>query len=247
MHDFQERFFSSLMSDEIDLALANAPIPGHMGLRVHRDNVILGLTEALGSQFPVVRRLVGDQFFAMTAAEFLREHMPVSPVMIGFGEAFPGFLSTFPPADALPYLADVARLEFEMHAAYHAADAVPVSREALLEISSENLNWLRLVFHPSVRLLSSPFPVDIVWRMNQPGTVLDETVNLPDRGAFVLLARPDDVVETRLLTAPAFAFVSAMGAGEDLEQAQSEAGEDFDGGGLLLELLDDGLIARLTV
>ena len=92
---------------------------------VYRNNVVAGLIDALAQRFPVVCRLVGDEFFRAMARVYVTARPPTSPLMMLYGETFPDFIDEFAPAAALPYLGDVARLELARGRAYHAADAVP--------------------------------------------------------------------------------------------------------------------------
>lgn len=245
LRDFERNFAASLLGDTNRMAFAPARVPGEVGLLVHRDNVLGGLTDALATQYPVVRAVVGDAFFAAMAREFLRISPPNSPLMIGYGSTFAAFLATFPPVQSLPYLPDLARLEYAMQEAYHAADCVPASLDALAAYDTEALSRLTLRFHPSLRLIASDHPVDLIWRFNQSEAEQAEPVALSDRNAYVMIARPEDVVEMTVLSEPAFAFLSAMEAGEALPAAQCRAGEDFDGGVLLLNLFARGLIVDI--
>jgi hypothetical protein len=43
---------------------------------VYRNNVAVSLSDALESAFPVIRKLVGDQFFRAMAGVYLRKHPP---------------------------------------------------------------------------------------------------------------------------------------------------------------------------
>lgn len=246
LRDLQQHFAASLLGEATWVAFAPARVPGDVGLLVHRDNVLGGLTEALATQYPVVQAVVGDTFFGAMAREFLRVSPPNGPVMIGYGATFAAFLASFPPVQSLPYLPDLARLEYAMHEAYHAAECVPVGLDALAACETEALSRLTLRFHPSLRLLASNHPVDLIWRFNQPEAEQSEPVVLLDRHAFVMIARPEDVVEMTALSEPAFAFLSSMAAGEALSAAQWRAGEGFDGGVLLLNLFARGLVVEIV-
>src|SRR5438876_7559091 len=90
---------------------------------VYRNNVVAGLVKALRTNFPVVEKIVGDEFFAAMARVFVTQQPPRAPLLAIYGEAFPAFVAAFEPARELPYLADVARLEAARTRAYHAADA----------------------------------------------------------------------------------------------------------------------------
>ena len=48
---------------------------------VYRNNVAIALTQALADTFPVVKQLVGDEFFDAMAGVYLREQPPRSPVL----------------------------------------------------------------------------------------------------------------------------------------------------------------------
>ena len=147
---------------------ARDPAEAPRRFAVHRNNVVQGLTGALAARFPVVRRLVGEDFFRLLARAFMVLHPPASPVLLDWGEEFPGFLGTFPPARGLPYLPDVARIELARGRAFHAADRAPLPPEALAE-AARDPGAARLRLHPSVQVIASPWAVVSIWRVNQPG------------------------------------------------------------------------------
>ena len=176
--------------------------PSPRRFAVYRNNVAVSLTEALRTGFPVIRKLVGDQFFDAMAGVFLRAHPPTSPVLALYGEAMPAFLEGFGPARTLPYLPDVARLELAMRRVYHAADAAP--DPSPLAADPETLVASRLRLAPAVWTLASPWPVHSIWRANTHG-------GAPGRGPEeVLVGRPAlDPVALPLPTGGA-AFVEAL-------------------------------------
>ena len=91
-----------------------APPPGlshPQRYRIYRNNVAAALIRALVVRYPAVERLVGASFFAAMAGEFALAHLPRSPVLSGYGAAFPDFIAGYGPAQGLAYLSDTARLE----------------------------------------------------------------------------------------------------------------------------------------
>lgn len=151
---------------------------------VYRNNVMSSLVQAMRDGFPVIRRLVGEDFFAATATAFIRAHPPDSPVLQTYGAAFPAFLETFPPAQSLPYLADTARLELALRRAYHAADAAPVDPRVL---NQPDIDRARLTLAPATQVLASPYPIHAIWRAN-----MDPNAPKPTSGAqSVLVTRAD--------------------------------------------------------
>lgn len=196
---------------------------------VYRNNVTVSLIEALAAGFPVVEKIVGEEFFAAMAREFIRAHPPGSPVLMLYGEEFPAFLSSFEPVRHLDYLPDVAQLEFFRREAYHAADADPLPPDFLGAIAPEQLGALTVTFHPTTRLLRAEHPAFSLWEWNNAETN-QERSPLPESGEDILIARPEMTVEMRSLPAGAYEFLTALSEGLTLGEA-AEAGAahpDFD-------------------
>src|SRR5215216_4302562 len=88
---------------------------------VYRNNVLAGLTSALAARFPVLQRLMGDEFFREMARVYVTVEPPRSPLMMHYGGTFAAFIDGFEPAAPIAYLGDIARLEMARGRAYHAA------------------------------------------------------------------------------------------------------------------------------
>jgi len=207
---------------------------------VYRNNVAVSLTEALARRFPVIRRLVGEAFFAPLARLHAETDGPRSPVLAEWGEGFAAFLAAFPPLAAYPYLADVARIEWARGLAFHAADAPPVDPAKLSTADPERL---RMVLHPSVQLLRLAHPAVSIWARNQPG---GQALPLRQGPETALILRDASfAVPVRAVGAGDAAMVEAMLAGTRLSDAagaaqEAEAGHDPNP--LLLALMRAGAI-----
>ncbi len=187
---------------------------------VYRNNVTLGLIEALRARFPVAEALVGEAFFRAAARVYIAENKPKSPVLLLWGATFPAFLARFPPAASVPYLADVARLEHARGVAYHAADAAPLEGAALARAASG------VALHPSVQLLRARHAFVTIWSAHQPGAQLPEIDAMRPEIALVLRNRRLDVEVWSLSQADSLfvdclrrtgALIGAVGAARALE------------------------------
>src|SRR6266436_6624281 len=159
-------------------ALLDAALPAPQGLvgpdgepspkrfAVYRNNVVAGLTEALKDAFPVVRRIVGAEFFQAMARAYVVTEPPHTPILLDYGAGFPDFIREFEPAATLPYLADVASIERAWTEAYHAPEASPLDPGTFRAIKPYQLPGIRLLLHPSVRVVRSRFPALTTWQMN---------------------------------------------------------------------------------
>jgi len=219
-------------------------------LRIYRHHIFSTLTETLGVAYPVVGRLVGDGFFAYAAHRFIETHPPTGPCLFEYGAALPAFLAAFPPCRDLAYLPDVARLEWALHAARHADDAPSLTADALRDVDQAQAARLTFRLDPSLSLLASPWPVDRIWRANQPDSDPDAVVDLAAGGVCLEVRRLDDEPGFRALDPATYAFRRALHDGRPLgDAAEAAAGLDptFDLALALHTLIGDGVLTGLAV
>ena len=103
---------------------------------IYRNNVAVGLRDSLAATYPVVASLVGEAFFAEMARAFVAAEPPMSPILIEYGGGFADFIDRFRPADDLPYLSDVARLEWAWQESYHAASIWEAHQQDVPDLSA---------------------------------------------------------------------------------------------------------------
>lgn len=197
---------------------------------VYRNNVIMSLTEVLEAYFSVVARLLGEEFFRATARAFIIAHPPRSPILSRYGGELADFLDGFAPVADVPYLSDVARLEWMQQRAYHAADAAALSAHDLASIRPDRVPRLRFRFHASVGVLKSAFPVFSIWRTNTFDDDV-EAIGADAPGQSVLVSRVGLDVRSAVLPPGSETFVTALIAGATLGEAAAQGGDasaDFD-------------------
>lgn len=185
---------------------------------LYRGNVNAAWEKALANAYPVVRALVGDEFFGGLARAYARTHPSVSGDLNRFGSRFAEFIDAFEHAQSLPYLGDVAALEWSVHVAHYAADAVPLSRERIAALPPDELLAARFALHPACAWLRSPYPIASIWLAHQP----QAAVALPDsldRRELVLVVRPRWRVEVLLTSPGELAALARLREGVDVEGA----------------------------
>jgi hypothetical protein len=141
---------------------ASSPELDQRGLRVHRNTVLSGLCEALRLSYPATDRLIGSAFFDQAALAFARRQPPREPVLARYGAGFADSLATHPGAADLPYLADMARLEWAIDQAGLDAPGFDGARTACTLATTRGP--AALVLAPSLRLLRLDHAVLAIWR-----------------------------------------------------------------------------------
>ncbi|GGO85749.1 DUF2063 domain-containing protein [Marinobacterium nitratireducens] len=198
-------------------------LPAVRLLQVYRNNFRISLTEALEAVYPVMQRLVGEDFFRYLIDRYLRNHPPTCGDLTQFGDRMAAFVAGFQPAAGLPYLADIARLEWACHEVFHAPDDATVDLDALSQMPAEDLAGLRFHLGAACRLLMSDFPVYRIWQSNQAGGDEPTTIDLDRGGETVLVLRPQWTVQLWALQAPAGRLLASLCRGEPLGEAVDQA------------------------
>ena len=194
-------------------------------LNIYRNTSRTTLIKALRLNFPAVERLVGEEFFAAAADMFITQGPPGTAWLDLYGESFPEFLQGFETAATLVYLPDVASLEWRVSRALHAIDAEALDYRKLLNIDPSAQAYLCFAAHPSVSLLSSPYPVDEIWRaVLARGDAMMAAIVLASGPTRLLIERRSGEVEVTRLDQPRWTFAEALLTGKPLAAALEAAG-----------------------
>jgi hypothetical protein len=250
--DLQADFATAILDQDagaVARLIAPDGLPPVARIQVYWHHVFSSLTDALEATYPVVCRLVDRRFFGFAADRYIRSHPPTGPCLFEYGATFPEFLATFPPCVGHPYLADVARLEWALNVALHVEDAAPIAPGVLAQVFPSDVGRLAFRLNPSASWLQSPWPIDRIWRANQPEADLDALVDLAAGGVALEVRRLDDAPTLRPLAPAEFAFRSALGSGASLATAADtalRAEPRFDLTVALRALIEEGLLIGIT-
>lgn len=248
---FESSFAKALLDVEQPIPLGiNAPAAAVPTRRfaVHRNNIVVGLVKVLKGRFPVVEKIVGDEFFKVMAHAFIVEHPPRSPLLAVYGDDFAGFIAGFSPACQLTYLADVAQIEAARTRAYRAADAAPVDPGRFAALDARAIDAIRFEMHPSVEIIRSSHPIVTIWAMHSGEQTLAPIEHW--RREDALVARPYLDVEIRSLPPGGAAFLLALASGRPLGEAAQDAfadGPDFDLASNVAGLIGWGVVKGISI
>jgi hypothetical protein len=250
LRDLQLRVANAILGDDADagaIGVIGGKLSGAQRLRVYRNNVTATLSNALRSCYPVVEALVGVEFFGFLARHYLRTMPSVAGDVREYGADLPEFVAGFPALAALPYLADVARLEWALQEAYYAAEPLggtfPIFVDPVGNSQYRTENWECPHFcldplqenwgcphfsrpprlHPSARIVASPYPILTIWRANQPGADPALVIDLASGAERVLVIRRAYSIELELLSAGAQVLLESLARGVSCASACESA------------------------
>ncbi|QEL56229.1 HvfC/BufC N-terminal domain-containing protein [Chromobacterium paludis] len=242
-HDWQAGLLEAI-ADPAQASAAHTLGLNPAALAVYRNNYRVGLIDTLAHSHPVCRELVGDDFFTALAREYVKTHASQSGNLHRYGADFSDFIAGFAPCAELPYLADVARLEWAVHRSYYAEDAAPMAAADLAAVPQAQ--WGALVFTPlpDVALCPARHPAVSIWRAHRERGPLDGLLQRAPEPALVYRMNGD--VQARALSQAEYIFHSALFSGLTLADAAGHAltqDADFDLQTALLGLFQPPLLA----
>jgi hypothetical protein len=218
----------------------------HPRFAIYRNNVASALTNSLRVRYPVVEQLVGREFFRAMCRDFIVDNKPNSAMLVGYGAHFPEFVSGFEPAESVPYLADVARLESAWWVSYHASDIAALNKDAFSALAPEAWGETRVRFLPCVKILRFDYSAASIWCAHH-----DDDLAMPthvDDPEFALIVRDGTQVLVHTLTQDMHLFLDALAQGRtllDAYEVASDNNEQFDVLAAVQQLFHLNIIAEL--
>jgi hypothetical protein len=198
-------------------------------VKIYKSAILGTLTRALGNIYPVAQRLVGEEFFAGMARKYALKVPSRSPDLAHYGDEFARFIGDFEPADSVPYLADVATLEWSWHRAFNAADQAALDTARLAEVAESKTGEIRFRLPESASLIRSDFPIQKIWQVNQPEWQHGQTVNLDEGGCRLIVWRQQYDMRIDELNESEWRLLDGVANGIRLEELTEQANiPDFD-------------------
>lgn len=216
---------------------------------IYRANVAAAGDKALSAAYPVIRQVVGPEFLHGLAREFQHATPSTSGDLHEFGAAFDAFLAGFEHVRHLPWLPDLARLEWAVHRAYGAADAPGWDPASLATVDPDAQSAIRFQWSPGLAVVASTRPIVRVWTLHQPGHAGEFSVDW-SLAETALVARDGFAVTVSACAPGEAAFVAASRAGEALGGAAEVAlsrDPGFDLGAFLGRAIRQRLLCGFTL
>lgn len=199
-------------------------------LKIYRNNIVGSLTKAMQATYPLIEKLTGEDFAAGLFRSFVLAHPPQEACLARYGGGLDGFIKGFAPAMGLPYLADIARLEWAMNEAYYAPDDRPLTPAGLQNVPMDELADMVLPLRASVRILESRWPLvgirDFCLKENRDES---ETLDLDQGRCRIMVYRPNLSAEIVVLDLAEHAFLWSLQTGKTLGDALEAVLDGFPG------------------
>jgi hypothetical protein len=149
---FQAHVLSAAPGIELEVS-GDRRFPTALRLGIYGDAYAIRLVEVLAESFPAVQVALGTNRFARLISEFARAHPSRVRSARDYGADLPHWLASRLTGPSAGGIADLARFEWAVAAAFDAADHDALKAETLAGVAPAHWAHLRFTFSPAVRRL----------------------------------------------------------------------------------------------
>ncbi len=182
-------------------------------MAIYRNSTMGALIKNLRDTYSVSRKIVGDEFFNAMAYHYVKATPSRSRNISDYGGNFHDFISKFPPVRSLPYLADVAILEWAWHQAFWGPEQKTHGLSLLTEVNEAEYPKVVFALPENCSLIASQYPIHLIWQTNQEDYAGDKQVDLGWGGVKLLVWRRDLAVQVDVLMEAEWRLLSGIEAG----------------------------------
>ncbi len=194
--------------------------PFENGLHLYRDSQRAQRRQVLKQAYPVLCQLVGMQCFHALADTYAEETPSLSGDLHLYGASFSDFVCQSPVCAGYPYLAEVARLEWQVHRIYYAADQELLTLHQLISqcgAEIDRMMQVKLKISDCVQIMQFKGNVTEIWLAHQNGDV--DGLAWQEYVQYAVVSRPVWRAEVSVISAPEFQALSSIAAGNTLSDA----------------------------
>lgn len=220
--NLQQQFVKNLLKEEG----AQPIITPHHGIEVYRNNYFSNLSNALAEAYPLIQKVVGEEFFKAMSYDYIANHPSYHGYVQEYGKEMAQFLNTYPHVASLPYLSELAQFEWACHEIFFSAALVPLEATTLNQfLAQADLETFKFSLHPTAQIFAFNYPILKIWSLCMENP--HQEINLDEGGVHVLITRPELEIVFRRLSPTEFNFLNALKKGASLKNAFEQTSIDL--------------------
>lgn len=234
--------------EENDFLNPQGKTPGAERMSVYAEGYPIRIHEALKEAYEAVQHVLGSRKFREISDVYAARHPSREYNLSMAGRFYPEYLEKSGLLAQWPFLQDLARLEWAVTEAFHSFDVPAQDLSSLAGLAMEEWEGVTFQFQPSLRLVSSAWPVVDLWRERkdaQPGVRSE----LHGRPQCASICRQDLRVRVEAVHPLEFACLKLLAEGQTLGEVCEKLAEQSSEEMPLMEWFakwsSSGMIARV--
>ena len=246
---FSQALFDLSRQDQALGMFKGSEVVAEQRLALYRGNMTSTWEKTLGAAYPVLKTLVGEEFFGGLSRAYGHQYPSTTGDLNEFGASFATFLEDFPHVADYPYFSDMARVEWAMHCAHYADDTKSVDATAFATLSPDELETALLSLHPTCYLICSRWNVIELWQAHQPESGM-EIPDVLEKTCHGIVTRPLWKINLLPISNASYAALMKVQSKRpfgDALDAAFDVDEDFDFVVSLQQWLENGIFDSIQI
>ena len=163
-------------SDALPSLLVKSHFSPEQLINIYRNNFVISLRELLEQLFPVTQALVGNDYFTQTSRQFINDCPLQEPHLNDYGGNFVSFLDGLKALEQMPFIAQMAELEWHLDRISHIYHEPNFDFEGLAKIGEAKYLNIHFVLADTCHLQTSSMDLIALHtdlsepKKNNPGT-----------------------------------------------------------------------------
>jgi hypothetical protein len=217
-------------------------------LQVYRNNVFGNFDSVLEIIYPTTKKIVGEDYFYDLCVKYRQKYNSKSGNLDEYGKYFSKLIGDLKKEHQLPYLKDLANLEWHYHWAYFAKDVPVFDLEKFQKFSQKDLFKVKFKLHPSCYLMTSKNPIYKIWAFSQKTNRKKSALTKPNK-QYILIERANWKVNIYNLCESEFCFLKQLKSQQNIYQIYQDLSkkyQDFDIGSLINKYISIGVLSSFS-
>jgi len=240
LFDLQKEFANLLNGDSqspiSSMLVTNSNVDKSEQLNIYQSSMKGSLQKVLKDLYPISHKLVGEEFYIYLMESYIQKTFSTNFDIANYGKDFSIFIENFPHAQSLPYLSNMAKLEWAWHRVFISENVQSkFDFNRLAECYAFQGEKITFSLTPSF-LISSPYPIHEIWHANQNDDANSKEIVLTaNKEYFLFICRQDLEMRIELLSKNEWQLLSLISEGLSMAKICDRLEEDHKE--LLTELL----------
>ena len=230
--DFINAIFGGDKAPAVSHVIGDNTLSAEQRFGIYSGSVHGILTQALGVMFPICKTLVGDAFFDNMCKIFIDQNPPDTSFFAEYGAQLPEFINTFEHVKDLPYLHDVARLEWVRQIIWHEEASQVADFSGLASLTDDEQSNVIFTLSKRMRLIKSNYRIDELWFAHQPDSEIKlENIDI-NQTVKLIIRREENIIKVSTFSenetdSTFWDFLNAISKGDNLESLAEQFGESL--------------------
>ncbi len=224
-------------------------------LQIYRNNIFGNFTAVLETIYPATKQLVGEDYFYNLCVQYRQQYNSKSGNLDEYGKYFSKLIGDLKNQHQLPYLKNLANLEWHYHWAYFSKDVPIFDLEKFQKLNQKDLFKVKFKLHPSCSLIASRYLIYNIWESAQKinNTKIHHALTLPmhknqrsPRYQYILVERSNWKINIHNLSESEFWFLKQLKNQQNIYQIYQDLNvkyQDFDIGSLINKYISIGILS----